>query len=237
MARYTGPVCKRCRREGQKLFLKGTKCYTEKCPVESASTRRDSTVPRRFAGASSLTTRSSCVRSRRSSGSTDFTRSSSATSSSTPPGRPGVTGENLIIALESRLDNVVFRMGLTTSRRQARQLVRHRHVQVNGLGCQHTQLPALCRRRGCAQARFPRAGTGGREPRCPVPPPAPRLAGARREETRRQGGQAADPRRHTAGCAGAADRRTLFQIVRMRGSGAWRRRFPNGCNKTRGTTR
>ena len=132
MARYTGPVCKRCRREGQKLFLKGTKCYTEKCPVE-----RRQYPPGQHGPAS--------VRRRKQSDYAVQLREKQKVKRiyglhekqfrnlfEYAAGRPGVTGENLIIALESRLDNVVFRMGLTTSRRQARQLVRHRHVQVNG---------------------------------------------------------------------------------------------------------
>ena len=132
MARYTGPVCKRCRREGQKLFLKGTKCYTEKCPVE-----RRQYPPGQHGPAS--------VRRRKQSDYAVQLREKQKVKRiyglhekqfrnlfEYAAGRPGVTGENLIIALESRLDNVVFRMGLTTSRRQARQLVRHRHVEVNG---------------------------------------------------------------------------------------------------------
>ncbi len=132
MARYTGPVCKRCRREGQKLFLKGTKCYTEKCPVE-----RRQYPPGQHGPAS--------VRRRKQSDYAVQLREKQKVKRiyglhekqfrnlfEYAAGRPGVTGENLIVALESRLDNVVFRMGLTTSRRQARQLVRHRHIAVNG---------------------------------------------------------------------------------------------------------
>ena len=132
MARYTGPVCKLCRREGQKLFLKGTKCYTEKCPVE-----RRQYPPGQHGPAS--------VRRRKRSDYAVQLREKQKVKRiyglhekqfrnlfEYAAGRPGVTGENLIVALESRLDNVVFRMGLTTSRRQARQLVRHRHVEVNG---------------------------------------------------------------------------------------------------------
>ncbi len=132
MARYTGPVCKRCRREGQKLFLKGTKCYTEKCPVE-----RRQYPPGQHGPAS--------VRRRKQSDYAMQLREKQKVKRiyglhekqfrnlfEYAAGRPGVTGENLIVALESRLDNVVFRMGLATSRRQARQLIRHRHVEVNG---------------------------------------------------------------------------------------------------------
>lgn len=132
MARYTGPVCRRCRREGQKLFLKGAKCYTEKCPVE----RRQ--YPPGHHGPAS-------VRRRKQSDYAVQLREKQKVKRiyglhekqfrnlfEYAAGRPGVTGENLVVALESRLDNVVFRMGLAVSRRQARQLVRHRHVKVNG---------------------------------------------------------------------------------------------------------
>jgi small subunit ribosomal protein S4 len=132
MARYTGPVCKLCRRENQKLFLKGQKCYTEKCPMERrayppgqhgpaqqrrrkqsdyAVQLREKQKVKRIYGMSEKQFRSL------------FERANHV---------PGVTGENLVIALETRLDNVVFRMGFAQSRSQARQLVRHKHVQVNG---------------------------------------------------------------------------------------------------------
>ncbi len=132
MSRYTGPVCKLCRREGQKLFLKGQKCYTEKCPVdrrtyppgqhgpaqarrrkqsEYANQLREKQKVKRIYGLHEKQFRNL------------FEAASQV---------PGVTGDNLVIALESRLDNIVFRMGFASSRSQARQLVRHRHVEVNG---------------------------------------------------------------------------------------------------------
>jgi small subunit ribosomal protein S4 len=132
MARYTGPVCKLCRRETQKLFLKGTKCYTEKCPIErrnyapgqhgAAQARRRKTSEyalqlrekqkvKRIYGVSERYFKTLFERAARQS---------------------GVTGENLLVALESRLDNIVYRLGFSSSRRQARQVVRHRHVEVNG---------------------------------------------------------------------------------------------------------
>ncbi len=132
MARYTGPVCKLCRREGQKLFLKGQKCYTEKCPVERrayppgqhgpaqarrrkqsdyALQLREKQKVKRIYGLPEKQFR------------TLFERATKV---------PGITGENLIVSLETRLDNIVFRMGFAQSRAQARQLVRHRHVEVNG---------------------------------------------------------------------------------------------------------
>jgi small subunit ribosomal protein S4 len=132
MSRYTGPVCKLCRREGQKLFLKGQKCYTEKCPVERrayppgqhgpAQSRRrkqsdyavqlrEKQKVKRIYGVHEKQFRNL------------FDRANNL---------PGITGDNLIVALESRLDNVIFRFGFAASRSQARQLVRHRHVEVNG---------------------------------------------------------------------------------------------------------
>ncbi|MDR0788404.1 MAG: 30S ribosomal protein S4 [Gemmatimonadota bacterium] len=132
MARYTGPVCRLCRREGQKLFLKGTKCFTDKCPVErrayapgqhgQATARRrkaseyahqlrEKQKVKRIYGVSEKPFRNLFVKAAR---------------------QPGITGENLIIGLESRLDNIVYRMGFAASRKEARQIVRHRHVLVNG---------------------------------------------------------------------------------------------------------
>lgn len=132
MARYTGPVCKLCRREGQKLFLKGQKCYTEKCPIERrayppgqhgpaqqrrrkqtdyAVQLREKQKVKRMYGLGEKQFRSLF----------DYANHID-----------GLTGENLLIVLELRLDSIVFRMGFAQSRSQARQLVRHRHVEVNG---------------------------------------------------------------------------------------------------------
>src|SRR3989454_9828070 len=131
MARYTGPACKLCRREGRKLFLKGTRCLTEKCAVErrayapgqhgqsSGRRRKASDYQRqlrekqkvkRIYGLSERQFRNIFDRGLK---------------------EPRGTGEALLVALERRLDNLVYRMGFAVSRRQARQLVRHRHVQVN----------------------------------------------------------------------------------------------------------
>lgn len=131
MARYTGPACKLCRREGSKLFLKGERCYSPKCAMEPnqrpfppgpRSQRRRKTSEycaqlrekqkvRRIYGVLERQFRKHYVEAGR---------------------RTGASGDNLLQILESRLDNVVFRLGLADSRSQARQLVMHGHITVNG---------------------------------------------------------------------------------------------------------
>lgn len=130
MARYTGPVCKLCRREGTKLFLKGDKCFTEKCPV----VRRP--FPPGQHGQARRTKMSEYgvqlrekQKVRRTYGVMEgpFRRYFRVASR-----KRGVTGATLLQLLERRLDNVVYRMGLAASRPEARQLVRHGHFEVNG---------------------------------------------------------------------------------------------------------
>src|SRR5437870_7414031 len=131
MARYTGPVCRLCRREKMKLFLKGSKCDSMKCPIEkrpyppgdhgrTQMRRKDSEYliqlrekqkARRIYGVLEKQFRNLYEEANR---------------------QKGVTGENLLRMLEQRLDNVAFRAGWGASRSQARQLVRHGHVLVNG---------------------------------------------------------------------------------------------------------
>ena len=129
MARDTGPQCKQCRREGQKLFLKGQRCFSDKCGVERRSyppgehgrgrmrqseyrvQLREKQKTRRYYGILEKQFRSYYAKASR---------------------QPGVTGENLLRLLESRLDNVLVRLGFASSRRQARQHVRHGHWMVNG---------------------------------------------------------------------------------------------------------
>ncbi len=130
MARYTGAVCRLCRREGIKLFLKGPKCFSEKCPIEK----------RNFApGQHGKDRRPKVVgyglqlREKQKAKRIYFTLEKQFRNYFEKAARQqGVTGEVLLQQLERRLDNVVFRMGLAISRRQARQLVRHGHVAVNG---------------------------------------------------------------------------------------------------------
>ena len=130
--RYTGPSCRQCRREGTKLFLKGTKCFTEKCPVErrpyAPGQHGQSTARRRKVSeyAKQLREKQKIKRiygvSERQFRNT-FEKVSSL---------PGITGHNLLAALESRLDNMVYRLGFAASRKAARQLIRHRHIEING---------------------------------------------------------------------------------------------------------
>ena len=129
MARYTGAVCRLCRREGQKLFLKGDRCYTDKCAMnnrafapgqhgqgrsktsEYGQQLREKQKAKRFYGVLESQFRSYFEMAER---------------------RPGKTGDNLLSILESRLDNVVYRMGFAMSRAEARQMVSHGHITVNG---------------------------------------------------------------------------------------------------------
>jgi len=129
MARYTGSSCRLCRREGQKLFLKGERCYSVKCALEKRNyppgqhgqgrkkiseygrQLREKQKAKRFYGLQETQFRNL------------FDKAAK---------RKGVTGENLLIMLEMRMDNVVFRLGFASSRKEARQLVTHGHFTVNG---------------------------------------------------------------------------------------------------------
>jgi len=130
LARYTDPVCRLCRREGMKLFLKGTKCFADKCPIEK----------RNFAPGQHGKDRKAKIvgyglqlREKQKAKRIYFTQESQFRNYFEKAARTrGVTGFVLLQQLERRLDNVVYRMGFGASRRQARQLVRHGHVQVNG---------------------------------------------------------------------------------------------------------
>ena len=129
MARYTGPVCRICRRHGTKLFLKGTKCLTEKCPVS----RRPFPPGQHGQGRSKLSDYGIQLREKqkvkRMYGMLErqFRRYFSVAQKA-----KGVTGQQLLEMLERRLDNVCYRLGFATSRREGRQMVAHRALTVNG---------------------------------------------------------------------------------------------------------
>jgi small subunit ribosomal protein S4 len=129
MARYTASVCRLCRREGAKLFLKGTRCYTKKCSFERRPTPPGQHgVRRRKVGDFGLQLREK-QKIRRVYGVLERQFRNYFREAQT---HPGVTGEWLLRSLELRLDNVVYRMGLASSRAQARQIVGHGHLAVNG---------------------------------------------------------------------------------------------------------
>lgn len=132
MARYTGPTCRLCRREDLKLFLKGERCYTDKCAFERRAyppgqhgqgrrkrsnfgdQLREKQKVKRMYGLAERQFKGYYYRAAR---------------------MKGVTGENLLALLERRLDNLVYRLGFSSTRSEARQLVRHRHFQINGKTC------------------------------------------------------------------------------------------------------
>ena len=129
MARYTGPVCKLCRREGDKLFLKGAKCYSDKCPLNQRNF-----VPGQHGKGRKKTSEYGLQlrmkqKARRYYG---ILESQFRHYFEMAERKQGVTGENLLRILESRLDNVVYRLGWASSRAEARQLVVHGHFTVNG---------------------------------------------------------------------------------------------------------
>jgi small subunit ribosomal protein S4 len=129
MARYTDSVCKLCRRERQKLFLKGQKCYTEKCPIESRSYPPGEHGQSRRSKVSEYGIQlREKQKIKRSYGllETQFKNYFEKANK-----QKGITGENLVKLLERRFDNIVYRIGFAGSRKQARQLIRHRHFSIN----------------------------------------------------------------------------------------------------------
>ena len=134
MARHTGPSCKLCRREGVKLFLKGTRCLTEKCAVDKrayAPGQHGQSQGRRRKASQYARQLREKQKVKRIYG---LTEGQFRTTFQRVEREEGKTGHNLLIALESRLDNVVYRMGFAPSRKAARQLVRHGHVEVGSRG-------------------------------------------------------------------------------------------------------
>lgn len=130
MARYTDANCKLCRREGEKLFLKGTRCFSEKCAVErrQVAPGQHGRMMRRKVSSYGLQLREK-QKVRRTYGVLEKQFRNYFKKADL---RTGITGEILLQLLESRLDNLVYRLGFAASRKAARQLVRHRHVMVNG---------------------------------------------------------------------------------------------------------
>src|SRR4051794_7307247 len=130
MARYIGPVCRLCRREGMKLFLKGERCYTEKCAIEKRNLppgQHGKLRKAKLVGYGVQLREKQKIKRIYGVLEDQFRRYFE-----TADRQRGITGETLLQLLERRLDNVIYRLGLATSRPQARQLVRHGHFTVNG---------------------------------------------------------------------------------------------------------
>ncbi len=144
MARYTGPACRLCRRENTKLFLKGDKCTSEKCPLvrrAKAPGQHGANAGRKRVKEYGLQLREK-QKARRYYGILEKQFNNYFEKADN---KPGQTGENLLTMIETRLDNVVYRMGMADSRRQARQLVRHGHFTVNG---KKANIPSLLVKKG-----------------------------------------------------------------------------------------
>lgn len=142
MARYHGPVCRLCRREGLKLFLKGSRCFTDKCAIE----RRNYPPGEHGLGRSKQSPYAQQLREKQKAKriygllERQFRRYFEWAER-----EKGITGENLLRLLERRLDNVVYRLSFASSRKEARQMVRHGHIQVNG---QKVNIPSYLVRMG-----------------------------------------------------------------------------------------
>ena len=170
MARYTESVCRLCRREGAKLFLKGTRCYTKKCSFERRPTPPGQHgVRRRKVGEYGLQLREK-QKVRRTYGVLERQFRNYFVDAEN---RPGVTGENLLRSLELRLDNVVYRMGLATSRAQARQLVEPRPLLGERPTDEHLVVPDPPRRSDRGPRDAPRSrALQDRQGDAPQPPGA-----------------------------------------------------------------
>lgn len=151
MARYVGPVCRICRRQGEKLFLKGERCFTPKCAVERRAYAPGEHGQRRRKISEFGAQLKEKQRARAIYGILEeqFRRHFEEAER-----RPGITGENLLQILETRLDSVVYRLGFADSRPQARQLVRHGHFLVNG---RRTDVPSALVKPGDEIAVAPRS--------------------------------------------------------------------------------
>ena len=129
MARYTGADCRQCRREGEKLFLKGDRCYTDKCGIEKRPYPPGMAGKKRPRDSEYRVQLREKQKAKRIYG---VLEKQFRTYYQIATRQPGITGENLLRLLESRLDNVVYRLGFASSRDEARQMVRHGHFTVDG---------------------------------------------------------------------------------------------------------
>ena len=133
MARYRAAVCRLCRREGAKLFLKGDRCYKPSCPIEKRGTQPPGQHGNSLRRGKALVGYGQQLREKQKVKRIYFVLEGQFRNYFERAARmKGITGENLLMLLERRLDNAVYRAGFATSRRQARQLVNHGHIEVNG---------------------------------------------------------------------------------------------------------
>ena len=233
MARDLGPKCRICRREGMKLFLKGERCLTEKCAIERRSYPPGEHGRGRIKQSEYLLQLREKQKARRYYGLLEKQFRNYYEKASK---RSGVTGEELLRMLETRLDNVVYRLGFAASRAQARQLVRHGHFQVNG---RRVNIPSYQVRPDdvvtVAAELLGAAGDPRRDrsrlDRRSVAPGRPRRA-------HRQGAEAARARRDRHAGAGEFDRRALLEVTE-RGNllGYTRNGLPDPEDRPRGRGR
>ena len=209
MARDTSPQCKQCRREGQKLFLKGERCLTDKCGVERRSyppgehgrgrqkqseyrvQLREKQKARRYYGVLEKQFRTYYEKASR---------------------QPGITGENLLRILECRFDNVLVRLGFAASRRQARQLIRHGHWSING---RRVDIPSYQVREN--DVITVKAGSEGAEKvirdATELDGAGPAVAAGRPRLAHREGAAQARARGDRRAGAGAAHRRAVLEVI------------------------
>ncbi len=142
MARYTGPVCRLCRRSGEKLLLRGSRCFTPKCSVDKRPKPPGQQVGRRR----KLSDRGLQLREKQKARyAYGILERQFRKIFAQAERQAGITGENLLVLLERRLDNVVYRLGFADSRSQARQLVQHGHIMLNG---RKTNIPSCLVKEG-----------------------------------------------------------------------------------------
>lgn len=151
MARYTGAVCRLCRREGDKLFLKGDRCYSDKCALERRNFAPGDAGHRRVRQSEYLLQLREKQKTKRIYGLQEKQFHGYYLLANR---QAGVTGTNLLRLLETRLDNVVYRLGFAASRAEARQQVRHGHIQVNG---KRVDIPSYRVRQGDVISVAPKA--------------------------------------------------------------------------------
>ena len=211
MARYIGPVCRLCRREGMKLFLKGERCYTEKCAIEKrnfAPGQHGKSRKSKMLGYGIQLREKQKVKRIYGVLEDQFRRYFEQAERTR-----GITGETLLQLLERRLDNVAYRVGFATSRAAARQLVRHGHFTVNG---RKVDIPSFSVKPGdvvAVQADQPEERGDSARPRGSQGTGRSGMAAVRRRRHGRQDRIDPEPPADQPARAGTADRRVVFEVV------------------------